>query len=72
MKVLKVAPKDVYVTFEISFADLKKVVDGISIAKMEYDGKGSPELAVGAVFVKTEFYPMMLQVVEDLEKEGYV
>lgn len=68
MKIIKVAPKDIYVTFEIGLEDLKKIVTALDLAKINYDGKSNPEDAMAVIYLTKEFYPAIREVIEDLER----
>ena len=69
MKVLKIEPKDVYVTFEIALDDLKKVVSALQVTEVNMDSKNDPESVIAAHYLIKEFFPVMAEVVHDLEKE---
>ena len=67
MKIIKIEPKDIYVTFEISFENLIKLKRVIDMAEIRYDGKDEKE--VGAQnYLISEFYPAIREVIEDLER----
>jgi hypothetical protein len=69
VKVIKIEPKDVYVTFEIGFDDLKKVVSALQVAEVNMDSKNDPESVIAAHYLIKEFFPVMAEVVHDLERE---
>jgi hypothetical protein len=69
IKVLKVAPKDLYIQFEIAFQDLKKVVTALDLAKVQYDSQENPEHALAVIYLEKEFFPLLNKVVEDLEED---
>lgn len=69
LKILQVAPKDIYVTMEMSLADLKMIIRALDLAKIDYDGEGSPEDKIAVMFLTKDFYPSIKEVVVDLEKE---
>lgn len=70
LKILQVAPKDIYVTMEMSLVDLKMIIRALDLAKIDYDGEGSPEDKIAVMFLTKDFYPSIKEVVIDLEKEG--
>ena len=69
MKVLTVAPKDIYVTIEIGLKNLKQIITALDHAKIEYDSKANPDAALAVIYLTKEFYPGIKEVVTDLEKE---
>jgi len=69
MNILRVAPKDIYVTFEISLKSLRQVVRGLELAELNYDGQENPDDKMAAIFLTKEFYPSIKEVVVDLDKE---
>lgn len=69
LSILRVAPKDIYVTMEMSLADLKMIIRGLDLARIDYDGEGSPEDKIAVMFLTKDFYPSIKEVVVDLEKE---
>lgn len=69
LSILRVAPKDIYVTMEMSLADLKMIIRALDLAKIDYDGEGSPEDKIAVMFLTKDFYPSIKEVVVDLEKE---
>jgi len=70
LTVLRVAPKDIYVTMEMSLADLKMIIRGLDLAEIKYDGESKPEDKLAVMFLTNEFYPSIKEVVTDLEREG--
>lgn len=67
MIVLKVAPKDISVTMEISLVELRKLRDGLAIAKIDFNGEVNEEREA-ADFITRQFWPELNQLVEDLER----
>jgi hypothetical protein len=68
MKVLNVAPKDVYVTIEISLESLKLLKEALSISEIKYNSKEKPEDAKAAAFLKDTFFPFLDTTIEDISK----
>lgn len=67
LRILKVYPKDVYITMEISLADIKKIVVALDNATIAFDGK-DPESAAATTFVTQEFYPELVKLIEDVKE----
>ncbi len=70
MQVIKVEPKDLYITFEISLEDAMDFIKGLEIAKAYWTiPTDNPEKAkqVSAV---VRLNNMLDEVVEDLKKDG--
>jgi hypothetical protein len=67
MKVLKVYPKDLYVTLEISFSNLKKLVKGLDVATLTYDGEANPDIKEAALYVTGEFFEELKDIVAAVE-----
>ena len=69
MKVLGIEPRDVYVMFEMSHAQIELVLDFLDKSTVEYDSKEEPKLAEAVSYVKNDFFATLNQVSADL-KEG--
>lgn len=69
MKVIKIEPKDVYITFEIGLDDLKKVVRALELTQVNTDSKNDPESVICGHYLTKEFFPILAEVVDDLERE---
>ena len=69
VKVVKVEPKDFYVTFEIRLDNLKKVVSALQVAEINMDSKDDPESVIAAHYLIKEFFPVLAEVVDEVEKE---
>lgn len=67
MKIVKIESKDIYVTFEISLENLKKLKKSVDMAEIKYDGRDKNEFDAQNYLI-TEFYPAIKEVIEDLEK----
>jgi hypothetical protein len=70
LKILSIAPKDIYVAMEMSLADLKMIIRALDLAKIDYDGESKPEDKIAVMFLTKEFYPSIKEVVTDLEERG--
>ncbi len=68
MKVLGIEPRDVYVVFEISHAQIEHVLDFLDKSTVEYDSEAEPKLAAAVSYVKNEFFAVLNQVSEDLKQ----
>lgn len=67
-KVLNVAPKDIYVTMEFSIRELDLLKTGLSLAKIDFDGKDS-EQAEASKFVK-DFWEMLDVFLKEVPRYG--
>jgi len=67
MKVLQIAPKDIYVTLEISLTEMESLLIALENAIIEYDGKDI-RVARAVKYLTKEFQPMLDKIVEDLKK----
>jgi hypothetical protein len=69
INILRVAPKDFYVTLEISLTGMKQLVRALDLTEINYDGQENPEDKLAVMFLTKEFYPSIKEVVVDLDKE---
>lgn len=68
MKVLGIEPRDIYVTFEMSHAQIELTLDFLDKCTIEYDSKTEPKLADAVSYVKNDFFKILNQVSEDLKQ----
>ena len=70
MKIIKIEPKDIYVTLEMSLKDIEKIIKALDHTEIKYDHKSllKEDVQVGeaANYLINEFYPTLKEVVEDL------
>ena len=73
MKIISVAPKDVYVTLEIGLHDIEKLLKALDHAEINYDHKSTlkEDIQIGeaANYLINEFYPVLKEVIEDLVED---
>lgn len=71
IKVVKAEPRDVYITFEISLKDLKKIVIALDNATINTikDDRDDPELTLAATYLQNEVFPLFDKVLDDLEED---
>ena len=70
MKVIKIEPKDIWVSIDFSLKELEKIVKALDHAEINYDHKSSSkedaQIKEAAQYLVDEFYPAIKEVVEDL------
>jgi hypothetical protein len=69
ISILRVAPKDFYVTLEISLTGMRQLVRALDLTEINYDGQENPDDKLAVMFLTKEFYPSIKEVVVDLDKE---
>jgi len=67
MKVVDVAPKDIYITIELSLKDTRDLLKALDRAKVDYNGKEEPEMIL-ATQALTTFYKILAEVEDGLPK----
>ena len=65
MQLVDVQSRDIYVLFEISLSDLKKLEFIIRNSTLDYDGK-IPEEAEAAKYLTDKFYPLLQKTLQDV------
>ncbi|MHA2202033.1 MAG: hypothetical protein ACXABN_19380 [Candidatus Thorarchaeota archaeon] len=70
LNILSIAPKDIYVTMEMSLADLRMIIRALDLSSIDYDGESRPEDKIAVMFLTKEFYPSIKEVITDLERGG--
>ena len=68
MKVLEVFPKDIHAVIELSVTRCKELREGISMSKIDYDGKN--EVQTKAVKAVEEFWQLLDDVIKGVEQSG--
>lgn len=67
MKVIKVEPKDIYITFEISLVDAKKILKAVeAAAPLNYDGSDA-EVSEAMSYFESGFYEALQHVVMEVD-----
>lgn len=66
MKIIKIEPKDIYVTLEISLKNIEKIIKALDHTEINYDHKKDIQVGEAANYLINEFYPTLKEVVEDL------
>ena len=69
MKVVDVAPKDIYITIELSLKDTRDLLKALDRAKVDYNGKEEPEMILAAQALTT-FYKILAEVEDGLPKHS--
>jgi len=67
MKVINVAPKDIYLTLEISLKDLTHIRDALSCAEFRFSSTENPELKEATDFASNNFYSFLNGIIEEIE-----
>jgi len=70
MKVLGIEPRDVYLIFEMSHAQIELTLDFLDKCTIEYDSEQEPKLAEAVSYVKNDFFTVLNQVSEDMKQGG--
>ena len=68
MKIVKIEPKDIWVTIDLSLSELKKILSALDHAEINYDHKKDIKINEAATYLIKEFYPTIKEVVDDLEE----
>lgn len=68
MRVLGIEPRDVYVTFEMSHAQIELTLDFLDKCTIECDSEKEPKLADAVSYVKNDLFAVLNQVSEDLKQ----
>ena len=70
MKIIKIEPKDVWISIDLSLKELEKIIKALDHAEINYDHKSilKEDIQVGeaANYLINEFYPTIKEVVDDL------
>jgi len=69
MKILSIEPKDIYVTFELSVAEIEKLLIGLGLTKIEYDGKNEEEKEA-ALYIEKTFFPELERIMKEIKNES--
>jgi len=65
-QILKVAPKDLYVTIEMSITELRKLREALGISRIDYDGAIEKEREA-AEYAKSVFFPFLDDFLREME-----
>jgi len=68
MKIIDIYPKDVFVSVELSLAEVEYLVVILNKAQLRYDSEKLMEVKA-IEFVKDRFFPMLNSIVEE-NKDG--
>ena len=69
MKVVDVAPKDIYITIELSLKETRNLLKALDKVKIDYNGQKEPEM-VEAAQTLTTFYNILAEVEDGLPKHS--
>jgi hypothetical protein len=74
MKIIKIEPKDIFVTLEIGLHDIEKLLKALDHTEINYDHKSDSkediQIGEAANYLINEFYPILKEVVEDLVNDS--
>lgn len=68
MKLVDLQSRDIYALYEISLADLKKLVWCCEHAQIDFNGKDKKEVKAAEYFTK-EFFPQIKNTIIEIEKQ---
>ena len=66
MKIVKIEPKDIYVTIEMSLSDIERVITALDHAEINFDHAKDIKASEASNYLCNTFYPNLKEVVEDL------
>ena len=69
MKIVSVEPRDIHVLIDLSVSEINHLVNFLDNCTIEYDSKENIELSEAVSFVKTKFFKMCDDIINDI-KEG--
>ena len=69
IKVINIAPKDIFITFEMSLKDTEKVLDALSHAIIEIDMKDK-KLVAANKFLKNDFFKTLDGIVKEVKGDA--
>jgi thiazole synthase ThiGH ThiG subunit len=73
MKIIKIEPKDVWVTIDFSLKELEKLLKALDHTEVNYDHKSllkeDIQIKEAAKYLVDEFYPSIKEVVDDLVED---
>lgn len=67
MKVINVAPKDIYLTLEFALEDLVLIRDALSCAEFKFSSSEDPELEKAINFTSNDFYSFLNGLIEEMK-----
>ena len=70
MKILKVVPKDIYVTLEMTITEVDQLLEVISRSKVECNSEEDPEFFKALEFVSKEFVAELDRLIIDVKGES--
>ena len=68
MKVIQIAPKDIFITLEISLTEAENLLIALENAIIEYDGKNDIKVVKAVKYLTEDFQPTLDKIVEDLKR----
>jgi hypothetical protein len=68
VKIIDVQPKDIHVTIEFSLKQLKNIESFLKRSQVEFNSTEEPEMLEVFQYVIDEFYPALLEFLNNLEK----
>lgn len=69
MKVVDVAPKDIYITIELSLKETRDLLKALDKVKIDYNGQKEPDMIL-ATQALTTFYKILAEVEDGLPKHS--
>lgn len=70
MNIVKVVPKDIYVTLELPLKEVDMLLSYMDRCEMRANLVEEPQLVEVSKFVEEEFFPELEKMVEDLKRHG--
>lgn len=68
MRVVDVQAKEIYVVLEMGLSEIEKVLDFLDESVVEFDSEKNKKLSGAVDFVKSDFYPKLLEVFNSVGK----
>lgn len=70
MRVVDVKPKDICVLVEMGLSEIEKVLDFLDGSIVEFDSEKNKKLSDAVDYVKSDFYPKLLEVFNTVGKDA--
>jgi len=67
MKLLGIENREIVAILEFSIQELKDLISGLSLCKIDYDGKNENEVRAVTYLTKT-FFPAIVELVKKIEE----
>jgi len=70
MKILKVESKDIYVTIELSVAQIKHILDFLNHCICNYNSEEEPSMKESDAYMNETFFKELNDLYENIERGG--